>query len=188
MQGQSLLNLGDILSERERSGRTCLPKRFRETRTSIASSPFQPAVVGPSISRARRIAPAQVPHIARSPVPCLARRTNSSRGSYRPDWLIKRAMAVDSPPGMINPRHCARSAGVRTWMTGSPDCSGRECKAWTCSAKEPCSALVVIPVSHPSWTIGKDRERSLQDTDCVPRCSVSHAASSRRRQRVHVRV
>lgn len=82
--------------------------------------------------------PAQVPQTL-LPLPSFACATKSRSGSYRPDFLTRSAIVVDSPPGTMSARQRARSAGVRTrttW-TGGVSCSS----AWMCSANEPWRAL-----------------------------------------------
>lgn len=86
---------------------TCDPKPFLPILTEMPPSNSCPPFLLPSIDSANKIAPAQVPQTGLT-------LTNSLKGSNKPEMRARRAIVVDSPPGIIKASQAASSSGVLT--------------------------------------------------------------------------
>jgi hypothetical protein len=191
MQGQSLLNLGDILRERKKctylsseavprdadidcvksfpagGGRT-VNLSCEEDRAS-ASSPYS-ALSRPLLGEAnefeQRFVQARL----------VDQKGNGGRFSSWDDQpstlceVLRTADLDDGEPGLLR----QRVQGMDVFGEGALECAGGDSGQ--------------VPVSRSRWVLTKTASERSQDSDCVPGWRVPHAARSRRRLRVHVPV
>lgn len=110
---------------------TCLPKAFRST--TISSSPRGEKGAEGKIERDMRMSPAHVPKRGR----CRAKEMSGTRMKVASS---RRAIVVDSPPGMMSASQCDKSLADLT----SRVVMARERRIVMCFSKPPCKANTPI--------------------------------------------